>query len=100
MIFNKIKDIIDENNPEKTIVLKDYFIDIEDLYCSNDNDSINAREELNNLKYDIVLDAVDIYNNNIEDNDKIKYWEGDDESIDLIDELYDYVNEKFEIVIN
>lgn len=98
-IFNKIVDIINKTNPHKEIILFGYDIEYEDLYESSSREASIAREELLETKHDIYLNALDEYNSGLEEEDKIKYWDCSDDIIDLSENLYNYVNESFEVII-
>lgn len=99
-VIDKVIDIINKNHgPIKEIVLKGYNIDEEDLYSSSSIDAAIAREELDDKKHDIYLDALDEYNKSVEDEERIKYWDCSDEALDIREGLYNYVEERFEVII-
>lgn len=98
-VIDKVIDIINKRNPFKEIVLKGYDIDIDDLYSSSSHDAIVAREELDEKKHDIYLDALDEYNKSVDDEERIKYWDCSDEALDIREGLYNYVEERFEVII-
>lgn len=99
-VIDKVIDIINnKHGPFKEIVLKGYGIDEEDLYVSSSIDAAIAREELDELKHNIYLDALDEYNKSVDDEDRIAYWDCSDDSLEIIERLYEYVEERFEVII-
>lgn len=92
-MYNAILSFI---NPGEIVVHG--YTDLENLYSDNSREAAIAREDLTNQYFDIIYDACDKYNSTVEEDKQFKYWEPDDDILDVIEKLYEYVVISFEVV--
>lgn len=92
-MYNAILSFI---NPGEIVVHG--YTDLEDLYSDSSREAAIAREDLNDQYFDIIYDACDKYNRTVEEDKQFKYWDPDDDILDVIEQLYEYVIVNFEVV--